>query len=91
VQRIFGPMRDEVTGEWRKLDNEELHTLYSSPRIIRMVKSKRTRWTEHSARMAYKKNAYRTWVRKPEEKRPLGRRKTWGFRMDWINLAQDRD
>jgi hypothetical protein len=66
-------MRDEVTGDWRKLHIEELHNLYSSPDIIRMIKSRRMRWTGHVARMGIKRNAYRILVRKPEGKRPLGR------------------
>jgi hypothetical protein len=63
LRRIFGPKRDEVTGDWRKLHNEELHNLYSSPNIIRIIKS----------RMGEKSNAYRILVGKPEGKRPLGR------------------
>jgi hypothetical protein len=65
---IFGPKRDEVTGEWRKLHNEELRDLYSSPSIIRIIKSIRMRWTGHVARMGEKKNAYRLLVGKPEGK-----------------------
>jgi hypothetical protein len=59
LRRIFGPKRDEVTGEWRKLPNEELHDLYSSPNIIRIIKSRRMRWAGHLARMDEKRNAYR--------------------------------
>jgi hypothetical protein len=66
---IFGPKKDEVTGGWRKLHNEELHNFYSSPSIIRMIKSRRMRW----ARMGEKRNACRILVGKPERKRPLGR------------------
>jgi hypothetical protein len=73
LRRIIGPKRDEVTGGWRKLHNEELHNLYSSPSIIRIIKSKRMRWAEHVARMGEKKNVYRLMVGKPEGKRPLGR------------------
>jgi hypothetical protein len=62
LRRIFGPKRDEVTGEWRKLHNEELHNLYSSPNIIRMIKSRRMRWAWHVARMREKRNAYRILV-----------------------------
>jgi hypothetical protein len=62
MRRIFGPKRDEVTGEWRKLHNEELPDLYSSPSIIRIIKSKRMRWTGHAARMGEKRNAYRLLV-----------------------------
>jgi hypothetical protein len=70
MRRIFGPKRDAVTGEWRKLHNKELDDLYSSPRII---KPRRMRWAVHVARMAEKRNAYRLLVEKPEGKRPLGR------------------
>jgi hypothetical protein len=93
-----------VTGGWRKLHNEELHNLYSSPSIIRMNTSRRMRWAGHVARMGAKTNAYRILVRMPEGKRPLGRpRRRWveNIKMDlreigwdgidWIDLAQDRD
>jgi hypothetical protein len=73
LRRIFGPKRDEVTGGWRKLHNEELHNLYSSPNIIRMIKSRRMIWAGYVARMGEKRNAYRKLVGKPEGKRPLGR------------------
>jgi hypothetical protein len=59
LRRIFGPKRDEVTGEWRKLDNKELHDLYSWPSIIRIIKSRRMSWAGHVARMGEKRNAYR--------------------------------
>jgi hypothetical protein len=62
LRRIFGPKRDEVTGEWRKLHNEELRDLYSSPSIIRIIKSRRMRWAGHVARMGEKRNAYRLLV-----------------------------
>jgi hypothetical protein len=100
LRRILGPKRDEVTGEWRKLHNEELHNLYSSPDIIRQVKSRRMRWEGHVARMGEERNVYKVLVGKPEGKRPLGRpRRRWedGIRMDlreiglggvdWIRLA----
>jgi hypothetical protein len=78
--------RDEVTGEWRKLHNKELHDLYSSPSIIRIIKSRRMRWAGHVARMWEKRrNAFRLLVGKPEGKRPLGRpRRRWvdNIRMD---------
>jgi len=73
LRRIFGPKRDEVTGEWRKLHNEELNDLYSSPNIVRMIKSKIMRWAGHVALMWNGKGVYRVLVGKPEEKRPLGR------------------
>jgi hypothetical protein len=67
-----------VTGDWRKLHNEELHNLYSSPNIIRMIKSRRMRWAGHVARMGEKRNAYGVLVGKPEEKRTVGRpRRRW--------------
>jgi hypothetical protein len=66
LRRIFGPKRDEVTVGWRKLHNEELHNLYSSPSLIRMIKSRRTRWEGHVARMEKKRNAYRILVGMPE-------------------------
>jgi hypothetical protein len=67
-----------VTGEWRKLHNEELHDLYSSPSIIRIIKSRRMRWAGHVVRMGEKRNAYRLLVGKPDGKRPLGRpRRRW--------------
>jgi hypothetical protein len=68
LRRISGPKRDEVTGKWRKLHNEELHDLYSSPSIIRIIKSRRMRLTGHVARMREKRNTYRLLVGKPEEK-----------------------
>jgi hypothetical protein len=74
LKRIFGPKKDEVTGEWRKLQNGGgLHNLYSSPDIIRQVKSRRMRWAGHVARMGEGRNVYRVLVGKPEGKRPLGR------------------
>jgi hypothetical protein len=104
LRRIFGPKRDEVTGVWKKLHNEELHNLYSSPSIIRNIKSRRMRWVRHVAwRGGEKENMYRLLVGKPEEKRPLGRpRYRWvdNIKMDlleigvnvvdWIGLAQER-
>jgi hypothetical protein len=69
--RIFGRMRDEVTGEWRKLHNGELHDLYSSPDIIRQMKSRRMRWAGHVARMGEGRKLYRVLVGNPEGKRPL--------------------
>jgi hypothetical protein len=84
LRRIFGPKRDEVTGEWRKLHNEELPNLYSSPDIIRQVKSRRMRRAGHVARMGEEIKVYKVLVGKPE-RRPLGRRRRrWedGIRMD---------
>jgi hypothetical protein len=86
------PKRDEVTGGWRKLHTEELHNLYSSPSIIRMIKSRRMRWAGHVARMGKKRNAYRILVGKPEEKRPLGRsRRRWvdNIKMDLRDIGWD--
>jgi hypothetical protein len=68
LRRLFGPKRDEVTGEWRKLHNKELLDLYSSPSIIRIIKSRRMRWAGHVARMGEKRNAYRLLLGKPEGK-----------------------
>jgi hypothetical protein len=103
LRRIFGPMRDAVAGGWRKLHNEELHNLYSSPSIIRIIKSMSMRWAGHVARMGEKRNVYRLLVGKPEGKRPLGRpRRRWinNIKMDlleivlnvedWSGLAQER-
>jgi hypothetical protein len=73
VRRIFGPTRDEVTGEWGKLHNRELHNLYSSPDIIRQIKSRTMRWAGHVARMVEGRNVYRVLLGKPEGKIPLGR------------------
>jgi len=97
-------MRDEVTGEWRSLRNEELNDLYSAPNIVRVIKSRRMRWAGHVARRGEERGMYRVLVVKPVERRPLGRpRHRWvnnikmdlqevgcGY-MDWIGLAQDRD
>ena len=103
LRRVFGPKRDEVTGEWRKLYNEELSDLYALPNIVRVVKSRRMRWAGHVARMGEGRGVYRVLVGKPERKRPLGRpRRRWednikmdlqevrGDSGDWMELAQDR-
>ena len=85
VLRIFGPRRDEVTGEWRRLNNEELNDLYSSLNTVRVTKSRRMRWAGHVARMGVEREAYRVLVGKPEGKRKLGRpRCRWvgNIRMD---------
>jgi hypothetical protein len=85
LRRIFGPKRDGVTGGCRKLHNEELHNLYSSPSIIRIIKPRRMRWAGHVARMGEKRSVYRLLVGKPEGKRPLGRPRRW-----WIdNIKMD--
>jgi len=73
LRRVFGPKRDEVTGEWRKLHNEELNDLYSLPNIVRVVKSRRIGWAGHVALMGQGRGVYRALVRKPEGRRPLGR------------------
>jgi hypothetical protein len=73
LRRIFGPKRDEVTGEWRKLHNEELNGLYSLLNIVRVIKSRRMRWVGHVERMGEGRGVYRVLVGKPEGKRPLGR------------------
>jgi hypothetical protein len=103
LQRIFGPKRDKVTGEWRRLHNKELKDLYSSPDIIRAINSRRMRWAGHVTRMGEGRGAYRILVGRTEGKRQLGRpRRRWednikmdlqevGWEgMDWINMAQDR-
>ena len=78
LRRVFGPKRYEVPGEWRKLHNEELSDLYSLPNIVRVVKSRRMRWTGHVARIGEERGVYRVLVGKPEGKRPLGRpRRRW--------------
>jgi hypothetical protein len=78
LRRIFGPKRDETPGEWRRLHNEELNDLYSSPNIIQVSKSRIMRWAGHVARMEEKRGAYRILVGKPEGRRPLGRpRRRW--------------
>ena len=100
LRRIFGPKRDEVTGEWRKLHNEDFSDLYSLPNIVWVIKSRRMRW----ARMGEGRGVHRVLVGKPEGKRPLGRpRRRWednikidlqdvgGGCGDWIELSQDRD
>jgi hypothetical protein len=90
LRRIFEPKRDGVTGGWRKLHNEELHNLYSSPSIIRNMKSRRMRWAGHVARMGEKRNVYRLLAGKPERKRPLGRpRRRWidNIKMELLEIG----
>ena len=78
LRKIYGPKRDEMTGEWRRLHNEELHGLYDSPDVVRIMKSRRLRWSDHVARMREKRRLYSIVVRKPEGKRPLARpRRRW--------------
>jgi len=73
LRRIFGPKRDEETGEWRKLNKEEFNDLYSSPNIVRVIKSRKMRWAGHVACMGERRGVYRILVGKPEGQRPLGR------------------
>jgi hypothetical protein len=102
LRRIFGPKREE-DGSWRKLHNDELHSLHSSPNIVRVIKSWRMRWAGHVARMGKGRSVYRVLVGRPGGERPLGRpRRRWedNIKMDlreigidganWIKLAQDR-
>ena len=104
LRKVFGPNRDEVKGEWRKLHSEELNDLYSLPNIVRVVKSRRMRWAGHVARMGEDRGVHRLLVGKLERKSLLGRpRRRWednirmdlqevgGDRGDWMELAQDRD
>jgi hypothetical protein len=105
LRRVFGPRRDEVIREWRKLHNEELNDLYCSPNILRLMKSRRMRWAGHVALMVERRGLFRAFVGKPEGKRPLGRPRRrrednikmdlqevgCGGGVDWIELAQDRD
>jgi len=104
LRRIFGPKRGEVAREWRKLYNEELNDLYSSPSVVRKISSRRMRWAGHVARMKKRRDVYRVLMGKPEGNRQLGRPR-WRYEdnikielqevgcgvMDWIDLAQDRD
>jgi len=104
LRRIFGPRRGEVTGELRRLHNEELNDLYCTPNIVRVIKSRRMRWAGHVARMGEEIRVYRFLLGKPERRRPLRRLRRrcvdnirmdlqevgCGY-MDWIGLAQDRD
>jgi hypothetical protein len=92
LRRVFGPKRDEVTGKWRKLHNEELNDLYSLPNIVRVVKSRRRRWAGHAGRMGEERGAHRVLVGKPEGKKPLGRpRHRWedNIKMDLQEVRSD--
>jgi hypothetical protein len=104
LRRIFGPKSKEVTGEWRKLHNEELNDLHFSPNIIRMIKSRRMKYERHVACMGVMRGVHRVLVVKSEEKRPLGRpTHRWGDNikmdvqevgcggLDWVDLAKDGD
>jgi hypothetical protein len=78
LRRIFGPKRDEVTGEWKNLHSGELYNLYSSPDIIKQIKSRKMRWAGHVARLGEERKVYKVLVGKHKGKRPLGRpRHTW--------------
>jgi len=104
LRRIFGPRRDEVTGEWRRLHNKELNDLYSSPNIVWVIKSRRMRWAGNVAHMGEERGVYRVLLGKLDGRKQVGRpRHRWvdnirmdvqevgcGF-MDWTGLAQDRD
>jgi len=104
LRTIFGPRRDEVTGDWRRLYNEEINDLYTTPNIMRVIKWRIMRWAGHVTRIGEERGVYRCLVGKSEGKRPLGRpKRRWvvnirmdlqevgcGF-VDWIGLAQDRD
>jgi hypothetical protein len=102
LRKIFGPKRKE-DGSWRKLHNDELHSLYSAPNIVRVIKSRRMRWAGHVVRMGDRKGVYRVLIGRPEGKRSLGRprrrwedhikmdlRETGIDRVNWIQLTQDR-
>ena len=90
LRRIFGPRRDEVTGEWRRLHNEELNDLYCSPNIVRVIKWRRMRWAGHVARMGEERVVYRVLVGKPEGRRPLGNLGVDGWIiLGWISRRWD--
>jgi len=90
LRRIFGPRRDEVTGEWRRLHNEYLNGLYSSPNIVRVIKSRRMRWAGHVARMGEEREVYGVLLEKPEGRRPLrSPRRRWWMILGWISRRWD--
>jgi hypothetical protein len=103
-RRLIGPKREEVAGGWRRLRNEELHNLYTSPNIVRVIKSERVRWVGHGVRIGEMRNAYNILVGKPKQKKPPGTPKRrcgehirsylkeigWEV-VDWIHLSRDRD
>ena len=89
LRRIFGPRRDEVTGEWRRVHNEELNDLYCSPNIVRVIKSIRMRWTGHVVRMGEERGVYRILVGKPEEKSHWGDIGVDGWILGWISWRWD--
>jgi PAS domain-containing protein len=85
LRRIFGFMREEGVGGWRTLHDEELHKLYASLNIIRVIKSRRMRWADHVARMKETRNAYTMLVVKPDGEKPVGRpRRWWEYVLEWI-------
>jgi hypothetical protein len=91
LRRVFEPKRDEVTGEWRNLHNDDLNDLHSLPNIVRVVKSRRMRWAGHVARMGEDRGVHRVLVGKPEVKRPLGRqRRRWedNIKMDLQEVGE---
>jgi len=90
LRRIFGPRRDEVTGEWRRLHNDELNDLYSSPNIVRVIKSRRMRWAGHVARMGEGRELYRVLVGKPEGRNQWGNQGVDGWIiLGWISRRWD--
>jgi hypothetical protein len=104
LRRTFGDKREEVVGGWRRLHNKELHNLYASPYVIRVINSRRMRWAGHVTRMGEIRNSYKILIEKPEGKRPLWRprrrwehnirmdhREMWLKGVDWIHLPQDGD
>jgi hypothetical protein len=104
LRRIFGPKRDNVAGEWKKLHNEERNKLYPSPNMVQVIKSRRMRWAGHVAPMGEGRGVYKVLVGKPEGRKTLGRpRRRWedNIRMDlrevgcgcvdWMELAQDKN